>query len=171
MLTTYTNQGFTILAFPCDQFLNQEPGSNYTEIMNGIKWVRPGTTQSPFTPHPDLHHIAKINVNGLYAHPMYQFLRGACPNPTPVFRDKGWLLYNDISQNDIFWNFEKFLVDINGVPRWRFAPAAWGDGGSLVVPYLNTLFAERNGGSRRSPTGVLSLAATTVATVLLSRFL
>ena len=89
-------RGFEILAFPCDQFGHQEPGSD-TEIATFCDATY-GVTFPLF---------AKIEVNGKNAHPLYVWLR----------QQKGGLLGNSIK-----WNFTKFLVDKAGVVRARFAP-------------------------------------------------
>ena len=89
-------RGFEILAFPCDQFGHQEPGSD-AEIATFCDATY-GVTFPLF---------AKIEVNGKNAHPLYVWLR----------RQKGGLLGNSIK-----WNFTKFLVDKAGVVRARFAP-------------------------------------------------
>lgn len=62
--------GLNILAFPCNQFLNQEPGANEKEIMNGLKWVRPG---NGFVPNFPL--FQKIRVNGAWEDPIYTYLK------------------------------------------------------------------------------------------------
>ena len=89
-------RGFEILAFPCDQFGHQEPGSD-AEIATFCDATY-GVTFPLF---------AKIEVNGKNAHPLYVWLR----------QQKGGLLGNSIK-----WNFTKFLVDKAGVVRARFAP-------------------------------------------------
>ena len=89
-------RGFEILAFPCDQFGHQEPGSD-AEIATFCDATY-GVTFPLF---------AKIEVNGKNAHPLYVWLR----------QQKGGLLGNKIK-----WNFTKFLVDKAGVVRARFAP-------------------------------------------------
>ena len=89
-------RGFEILAFPCDQFGHQEPGSD-AEIATFCVATY-GVTFPLF---------AKIEVNGKNAHPLYVRLR----------QQKGGLLGNSIK-----WNFTKFLVDKAGVVRARFAP-------------------------------------------------
>ncbi|RXG69174.1 Glutathione peroxidase 6 [Armadillidium vulgare] len=65
---TYTN--FSIIGFPCNQFWKQEPGANGTEILNGIKHVRPG---GGFLPNFLL--LKKIEVNGDNEHPLYTYLK------------------------------------------------------------------------------------------------
>ena len=94
----YAPRGFSVLAFPCDQFGRQEPGSDQ-EIASfcGRSF---GVTFPLF---------AKIEVNGQGAHPLYVWLK----------QQKGGLLGSGIK-----WNFTKFLVDKAGLVRARFAPMA-----------------------------------------------
>jgi glutathione peroxidase len=89
-------RGFEILAFPCDQFGHQEPGSD-AKI----------TTFCHATYGVTFPLFAKIEVNGKNAHPLYVWLR----------QQRAGLLGNSIK-----WNFTKFLVDKAGVVRARFAP-------------------------------------------------
>lgn len=81
-------KGLEILAFPCNQFGNQETGSN--EDIQEFCQINYGLTFPVF---------AKIEVNGENAHPLYQYLRS----------QKKSLLGDAIK-----WNFTKFLVDQNG---------------------------------------------------------
>jgi len=92
----YAPRGFSVLAFPCDQFGHQEPGSNQ-EIAASCE-RRFGVTFPVF---------AKTEVNGPRAHPLYVWLK----------QQKGGLLGSAIK-----WNFTKFLVDKTGLVRARFAP-------------------------------------------------
>jgi len=137
LATTYKNASFQIAAFPCDQFELQEPGKD-SEILNGIKYVRPG---GGFTPLPRLKVYGKLQVNGAQADPLYQFLRATCPNPSPEVGIVGTMFWNPITASDITWNFEKFLVDCSGRPRYRFFPSYWNNG-ATVQPYVNQLLAE-----------------------------
>jgi glutathione peroxidase len=89
-------RGFEILAFPCNQFGRQEPGSD-AEIS-----VFCESTYDVTFPL-----FAKIEVNGKNAHPLYVWLR----------RQKSGLLGGSIK-----WNFTKFLVDKAGAVQARFAP-------------------------------------------------
>jgi glutathione peroxidase len=89
-------RGFEILAFPCDQFGHQEPGSD-AEIATFCD-RNFGITFPLF---------AKIAVNGNHAHPLYTWLK----------QEKGGLLGSSIK-----WNFTKFLIDCTGAVRARFAP-------------------------------------------------
>jgi glutathione peroxidase len=89
-------RGFEILAFPCDQFGHQEPGSD-AEI----------SAFCDRTYRVTFPLFAKIEVNGKNAHPLYVWLR----------HQKGGLLGDGIK-----WNFTKFLVDKAGAVQARFAP-------------------------------------------------
>lgn len=71
LVDMYNNLGFYITGFPCNQFNMQEPAKNH-EILNGIKYVRPG---NGFTPAQNFHIYGKLQVNGDGAHPMYKFLK------------------------------------------------------------------------------------------------
>lgn len=88
----YHDQGFTVLAFPCNQFGGQAPGSSDEE--REYAYYKFGFEFPVFD---------KINVNGPSAHPLYQFLKKKQPG-------------------DIEWNYVKFLVDRNGVPLRRYKP-------------------------------------------------
>ncbi len=92
----YGARGFSVLAFPCDQFGRQEPGGD-TEIVMFCT-DRFGVTFPVF---------AKVEVNGPRAHPLFVWLK----------RQKGGLLGSAIK-----WNFTKFLIDRQGRVRGRFAP-------------------------------------------------
>ncbi len=86
-----------VLAFPCNQFGSQEPGSE--EEIQGFCSTTFSTTFPLFS---------KIEVNGDNAHPLYNFLKSA--NPGVLGTEK------------IKWNFTKFLVDKDGKPVKRYAP-------------------------------------------------
>ncbi|GAA0144817.1 peroxidase [Lithospermum erythrorhizon] len=92
----YKTQGFEILAFPCNQFGAQEPGSN-----EQIKQFACTRFKAEFP------IFDKVDVNGPSTAPVYQFLKS----------NAGGFL-GDI----IKWNFEKFLVDKNGKVVERYAP-------------------------------------------------
>jgi glutathione peroxidase len=94
---TLRAQGFEILAFPCDQFGHQEPGTD-DEIQAFCK-LNYGVTFPVFS---------KIEVNGSGAHPLYQYLTAQKPGP------KG---------PQIQWNFTKFLIDRRGNVVERFESA------------------------------------------------
>lgn len=92
----YKDQGLEILAFPCNQFGNQEPGNN--EQILEFACTRFKAEYPVFD---------KINVNGESAHPLYKFLKSS----------KGGLFGDSIK-----WNFSKFLVDREGKVVDRYAP-------------------------------------------------
>jgi len=100
---------FRILAFPCNQYWIQEPGSSAEEILNGIKYVRPG---GGFTPNFQL--FKKIEVAGENQHPLYNYLVRNCPPTRNYFASAERLVYKPIMQQDIRWNWEKFLVGKDG---------------------------------------------------------
>lgn len=85
-----------IIGFPCNQFGNQEPGSE-KEISEGCL-INYGVSFPMFS---------KIDVNGSTAHPIYKYLKSELPG---------------FPGNSIKWNFGKFLIDKNGNPIKRFSP-------------------------------------------------
>ena len=91
----YKDQGFTVLGFPCNQFRNQDPGSN-DEIVEFCQ-VNYGVT---------FPMMAKIDVNGDDADPVYKWLTS---------KAKGFL-----GSKSIKWNFTKFLVGRDGEVLERF---------------------------------------------------
>jgi len=91
----YKDQGFTVLAFPCNQFNGQEPGTK--EEIKQFCSSKYGVTFPLFD---------KINVNGPQRHPLYVALAGA-DSPFP---------------GDIKWNFNKFLIGRDGKILKRFEP-------------------------------------------------
>ena len=62
--------GFSIMAFPCNQFMHQEPGTDYKEIFSGLIFVRPGYGFKPLFPL-----FQKIEVNGKNEDQIYTFLK------------------------------------------------------------------------------------------------
>ena len=106
----YGPRGFTILAFPCDQFGHQEPGSD-AEIASFCERSY-GVTFPLFS---------KIEVNGRGAHPLYVWLK----------QQKGGILGDAIK-----WNFSKFLVDRSGAVTARYASTTTPDGLAADVEKL-----------------------------------
>jgi glutathione peroxidase len=92
----YKDQGFVVLGFPCNQFMNQEPGSE-AEILDFCQMNYDVTFPL----------FAKIDVKGPHAHPLFTYL---------TRQKKG------IMGSDIKWNFTKFLVDQSGHVVKRYAP-------------------------------------------------
>ncbi|KAI5723912.1 hypothetical protein M8J76_012620 [Diaphorina citri] len=116
LVAKYGHDYLEILAFPCSQFRLQEPGANGTEIMNCVRWVRPGNN---FNPGFQFFH--KIQVNGENEHPLYTFLKSSCPPTRDGYRTPVTdLYYRPVRVSDVRWNFEKFLVDHRGKPIYRF---------------------------------------------------
>lgn len=93
----YKDRGFTVLAFPCNQFMGQEPGTE-TEIKQ--------FACSRFK--ADFPIMEKVNVNGEKEHPLYHYLKNA---------QRGVL-----GTTAIKWNFTAFLVDKDGHAVHRFSP-------------------------------------------------
>jgi len=108
---------FVVLGLPCNQFGMQEPGTN-PELLNGIKYVRPGDEYVP-----KFNITAKVEVNGENQIPLYSFLKSTCPNPSLTIGDPSRLYWTPIKQHDLTWNFEKFLINQDGRPVKRYAPA------------------------------------------------
>lgn len=92
----YKDQGLEILGFPCNQFANQDSGSN--EEIHEFCQLNYGVTFTMFE---------KIDVNGKNAHPLYTYLKNEA---------KGLL------SKEIKWNFTKFLIDSHGNVIKRYAP-------------------------------------------------
>ncbi|XP_022760041.1 probable phospholipid hydroperoxide glutathione peroxidase [Durio zibethinus] len=92
----YKNQGFEILAFPCNQFGGQEPGTNEQILEFACTRFK---AEYPI--------FDKVDVNGSNVAPIYKFLKSS----------KGGILGDNIK-----WNFTKFLVDKEGNVVDRYAP-------------------------------------------------
>jgi glutathione peroxidase len=93
----YKSRGLEVLAFPCNQFGKQEPGS--AEEIGSFCERNYGVTFPLF---------AKIDVNGDKADPLFTFLKKAAPG---VLGTQG-----------IKWNFTKFLIRKDGTVYKRYAP-------------------------------------------------
>ncbi|KAF8765452.1 hypothetical protein HU200_008598 [Digitaria exilis] len=92
----YKDQGFEILAFPCNQFGGQEPGTNEEIVQFACTRFK---AEYPI--------FDKVDVNGDNTAPIYKFLKSS----------KGGLFGENIK-----WNFSKFLVDKEGRVVERYAP-------------------------------------------------
>ena len=90
-------KGLTVLGFPCNQFGGQDPGSD--EEIGAFCQKNYGVS---------FPMMAKINVNGANAHPLFQWLKAQAPG---ILGSEG-----------IKWNFTKFLVGKDGQVRARYAP-------------------------------------------------
>ena len=91
----YADQGLVVLGFPCNQFGSQDPGSN--EEIGAFCQKNYGVS---------FPMMAKTEVNGAQAHPLYQWLKTQAPG---VLGSEG-----------IKWNFTKFLVGKDGVSVKRY---------------------------------------------------
>jgi glutathione peroxidase len=93
----FGKKGLVVLGFPCNQFGAQDPGSNdeiaqFCQLNYGVSFPM----------------MAKIDVNGPAAHPLYQWLTSEKP---------GFL-----GSTGIKWNFTKFLIGKDGEVIKRYAP-------------------------------------------------
>lgn len=93
MQQTFAGKDFAIVAFPCNQFLNQEPGSN-----DVIKQFAQNKGYKGLL-------MDKIDVNGSQSSPVYVFLKDASGDTSPIS-----------------WNFAKFLVRKDGTVFGRYGP-------------------------------------------------
>ena len=114
----YKDQGLVILGFPCDQFANQEPGSD-AEIAEFCR-LNHGVT---------FPLMKKINVNGAEASPIFEFLKTQAPTEEykGLKAKATHAMLKGISKSvekegDILWNFTKFLISRDGSVVKRFAP-------------------------------------------------
>lgn len=93
----YGKKGLVVLGFPCNQFGAQDAGSNETiaefcQLNYGVSFPM----------------MAKVDVNGAEAHPLYQWLAAQAPGL--------------LGSKSIKWNFTKFLVAKDGRVLKRYAP-------------------------------------------------
>jgi glutathione peroxidase len=97
MYDKYKDKGFVILAFPCNQFGGQEPGTE-----SDIKEF----CSTKF--NVDFPMFSKVDVNGENAAPIYKYLTSKDVKPA--------------GSGEISWNFEKFVIDREGQVINRFSP-------------------------------------------------
>jgi len=93
----YGGKGLVVLGFPCNQFGSEDPGSNdeisqFCQLNYGVSFPM----------------MAKIDVNGGGAHPLYKWLTKEAPGV--------------LGTTSIKWNFTKFLVGKDGTVLKRYAP-------------------------------------------------
>ena len=93
----YGDKGLVVLGFPCNQFGAQDKGSNdqiaeFCQLNYGVSFPM----------------MAKLEVNGRQAHPLYQWLASEAPGL--------------LGSKSIKWNFTKFLVGKDGRVLKRYAP-------------------------------------------------
>ena len=104
----YADRGFTVVGFPCNQFLGQEPGTA-EEIQEFCS-----TTYGVSFPL-----FEKIEVNGENRHPIY----GELTEQADADGEAG----------DIQWNFEKFLISPSGEVVGRFRPVVLPDAPEVIA--------------------------------------
>ena len=126
-------QGFEILGFPSNDFLEQEPGSNEEiEQFCSVNY------------QVDFPLFAKVPVVGEDKHPLYETLTNAIPERLgegPWWKD---LVDYGLTPNnppEVLWNFEKFLVSKTGEVVARFAPDITADD-ARIVDAINTELAK-----------------------------
>jgi glutathione peroxidase len=114
----YKNQGLVVIGFPCNQFKEQDPGSD-SEIEEFCQ-LNYGVT---------FQIMRKTDVNGAQAEPIFEYLKAQAP--TEEYKGlKGMAaktLFKAISKSvekdsDIKWNFTKFLISRDGETIRRYAP-------------------------------------------------
>ena len=93
----YGKKGLVVLGFPCNQYGSQDAGSNkeiaeFCQLNYGVSFPM----------------MAKIDVNGANAHPLYHWLSGEAPGL--------------LGSKSIKWNFTKFLIAKDGHVLKRYAP-------------------------------------------------
>ena len=91
----FASQGLVVLGFPCNQFGSQDPGSN--EEIGAFCQKNYGVS---------FPMMAKTEVNGAQAHPLYQWLKGQASGL--------------LGSEGIKWNFTKFLVAKDGTTVTRY---------------------------------------------------
>lgn len=93
----YRDRGLVVIGFPSNQFGAQDPGSNdeiasFCSLNYGVNFPM----------------MAKVDVNGAQAHPLWKWLTAEAPGL--------------LGSKAIKWNFTKFLVGRDGKVRKRYAP-------------------------------------------------
>jgi glutathione peroxidase len=93
----YRDRGLVVVGFPSNQFGSQDPGSNdeiasFCQLNYGVSFPM----------------MAKVDVNGAKAHPLWQWLTAEAPGL--------------LGSQSVKWNFTKFLVGKDGKVRARYAP-------------------------------------------------
>ena len=112
----YRDKGFEVLAFPSNDFMGQEPGTE-----EEIKEFCAANYDVKFP------MFSKVRINGDERHELYQHLIEN--HPQTEINNGGQMLENltkfghkHLNETDVLWNFEKFLIGKNGEIAARFAP-------------------------------------------------
>jgi glutathione peroxidase len=95
---TYRDRGLVVVGFPCNQFGNQDAGSNdeiasFCQLNYGVTFPM----------------MSKVDVNGANAHPLWKWLTAEAPGL--------------LGSQGVKWNFTKFLIGKDGQVLKRYAPA------------------------------------------------
>lgn len=114
----YKGRGFTILAFPANDFGEQEPGTNpEIKIFCETRY------------HVTFPLLSKITVKGPGQHPLYRFLTSKTTDPK--------------FGGDIEWNFTKFLINRRGEIVGRFASSTDPQNTQVTAAIERELVAKR----------------------------
>ena len=110
LYATYKNRGLTVLGFPANNFMGQEPGSDesietFCRSVYGVEFPM----------------FAKISVRGSEQAPLYELLTEAPVTRTVAANASGGAVRKR-DRKDVRWNFEKFLVSRAGEVVGRFDP-------------------------------------------------
>jgi glutathione peroxidase len=108
LYTKYKNKNFVIIGFPANDFMKQEPGNSkeiatFCEINYGVTFPM----------------MEKIEVTGNNKHPLYQFLTQK--------------LKNGVSDNEVAWNFQKYLINEKGQLDQVIAPRTQPNDASIIA--------------------------------------
>ncbi|MFY7811479.1 MAG: glutathione peroxidase [Flavobacterium sp.] len=108
LYTKYKDKNFIIIGFPANDFMKQEPGNSkeiasFCEINYGVTFPM----------------MEKIEVTGVNKHPIYQFLTQK--------------LKNGISDNEVSWNFQKYLINEKGQLEQVVAPRTSPNEASIIA--------------------------------------
>jgi glutathione peroxidase len=114
----YKDQGLVIIGFPCNQFKEQDPGSDgeieeFCQLNYGVSF----------------QIMKKTDVNGSAAEPIFEYLKTQAPSEEykGIKAKAAHVLLKKLSKtvekdSDILWNFTKFLISKDGETIKRYAP-------------------------------------------------
>jgi len=134
----YKDQGLVILAFPSNDFGQEEPDGN-----DAIQQLAAGKYKVTFP------LFAKLSLAGEHVSPLYQFLTDKQANPS--------------TGGPIRWNFTKFLADRDGKIVQRFEPDIAPDSPELAVAIEKALRGEKEKGEKDKHDGVARIAVPAIS--------
>ena len=114
----YKDRGLVVIGFPCNQFKEQDPGSDaqieeFCQLNYGVTF----------------QIMKKTDVNGANAEPVFEYLKSVAPDEEyrGLKAKAAKALFKTISKSvekdsDIKWNFTKFLISKDGETIRRYAP-------------------------------------------------